>query len=212
MFKHSKGRVEMILTVPGHRDRAFPINSVIPFTVVVSTFSVPVYATADPETDKDALCPSIDIAALHLLLRLRLKCYTNLRTHGIISMTEQSMTSHRDLSNFRQKHALDVDIGPKEWVECGDNEPKLRGKGRWKQELVFRSNLTLSPQLATPTFKHTLVDVRVRTTPSSCRLLFCDCMSIIRTVCAQARLHHTKPEKLCYGTLHHNQAPDCDLV
>jgi hypothetical protein len=162
MFKHGKGHVDMKLNIPGQNHGPFPIDTRLPFTVVVSTFSVPVYETSDPETDKDALCPSIDITALHLLLRVRLKRYTTLRVHGALTTRQQNIRSHRLLSNFRDKDTLDVDIGPKEWVAYIGDDEKLRGKGHWKQQFVFRSSLILSSQLATPTFKHTLVDVNVR--------------------------------------------------
>jgi len=158
VFKRGKGHVEMTLSIPGHSHRLFPMDTKIPFTVTVSTFSVPVYATSDPETDKDALFPTIDVAMLHLLLRLGLKRYTTLRVRGLFSATEQTMSSHRALPNFQQKDKLNVDVGPKEWVACTGDQ-KLRGKGHWKQQFVFRSSMTLSSQLATSTFKHTLIDV-----------------------------------------------------
>jgi hypothetical protein len=151
----------MKLNIPGQNHRPFPIDTRLPFVVVVSTFSVPVYETSDPETDKDALCPSIDIAALHLLLRVRLKRYTTLRVRGALTTKQQNISSHRLLSNFQDKDALDVDIGPKEWVAYIGDDQKHRGKGHWKQQFVFRSSLTLSSQLATPTFKHALIDVNV---------------------------------------------------
>jgi len=159
MFKHGKGHVDMKLNIPGQNHGPFPIDTRLPFTVVVSTFSVPVYETSDPETDKDALCPSIDITALHLLLRVRLKRYTTLRVHGALTTRQQNIRSHRLLSNFQDKDTLDVDIGPKEWVAYIGDDEKLRGKGHWKQQFIFRSSLMLSSQLATPTFKHALVDV-----------------------------------------------------
>jgi hypothetical protein len=162
MFKHGKGHVDMKLNIPGQNHRPFPIDTGLPFTVVVSTFSVPVYETSDPETDKDALCPSVDIAALHLLLRVRLKRYTTLRVRGALTTKQQNIRSHRLLSNFQDKDTLDVDIGPKEWVAYIGDDEKFRGKGHWKQQFIFRSSLILSSQLATPTFKHTLVDVNVR--------------------------------------------------
>jgi hypothetical protein len=152
----------MILNVHGQHHRSFSIDSLIPFTVSVSTLSVPVDATSDPETDKDALCPSIDTAALHLLLRLKLKRYTTLRVRGIFTTTEQRMSSQQTLSNFQQRDTFGVDIGPKEWVQCTEDDQRLKGKGRWEQHFVFRSSLMLSSQLATPTFEHELIDVSVR--------------------------------------------------
>lgn len=159
MFKHGKGHVDVKLDIPGQNHCPFPIDTRLPFTVVVSTFSVPVYETSDPETDKDALCPSINIAALHLLLRVKLKRYTTLRVRRPLITKQRNIRSHHLLSNFQDKDTLNVDIGPKEWVACIGDDKELRGKGHWKQQFVFRSSLRLSSQLATPTFKHTLVDV-----------------------------------------------------
>jgi len=180
IFKHGKGHVEMKLNIPGQNHRPFPIDARLPFTVTVSTFSVPVYETSDPENDKDALCPSIDIAALHLLLRVRLKRYTTLRVRGVLHTMQQNLRSHRILPNFLEKNTLDVDVGPKEWVACTGDQ-KLRGKGHWKQEFVFRSSLTLTPLLATPTFKHMLIDVSVRMTFS---IISCGDLFFMHTVCA----------------------------
>lgn len=162
MFKQGKGHVEVKLSIPGQNHRPFPLDTRLPFKVTVSTFSIPVYETSDPETDKDALCPSIDISALHLLLRLGLKRYTTLRVRGPISARQQTMSSHSALPNFKQVDTLDVDIGSKHWVACTGDNQKLSGKGQWKQQLVFHSSMTLSSQIATPTFKHTLIDVSVR--------------------------------------------------
>jgi len=147
------------LNIPGHNHRPFPIDVRIPFTVTVTTFSIPVCATSGPEIDKDALCPSIDATALHLLLRLGLKRYTTLRVRGASSTKEQTTSSNRALPNFQQKDKLNVQVGPKEWVACTEDDLKLRGKGHWKQQFVFHSSIKLSSRHTTPTFKYTLVDV-----------------------------------------------------
>jgi hypothetical protein len=160
----------MKLSIPGQNHRPFPMNAKLPFTVTVSTFSIPVYATSDPETDKDALCPSIDTAALHLLLRLKLKRYTTIRVRGALSTRQQAIGSYHALPNFQQKDTLDVDVGPKEWVAYTGDDQKLNGKGHWKQQFIFRSSIVLSSQLATPTFKHTLIDVSVRIMLFSCNI------------------------------------------
>ena len=184
IFNHGKGHFEVKLNIPGQKHRPFPIGSKVPFTVTVSTFSVPVYENSDPRTDKDALCPSIDMAALHLLLRLKLKRYTALRVRGALSTKEQTVSSQWTLPNFQQKGTLNVDVGPKVWVACTGDDQKLNGKGHWKQQFIFHSSISLTSQLVTPTFKHRLIDVSVRIILFLC--INVTAYRFVQVVCAQA--------------------------
>lgn len=162
LFKYGKGLVNVEICFPTIGDGPFQINTKIPFVVTVKTFSIPVYPMTDPETDKEARFPSIDISALHSLLRLRVKRYTTLRVRGVIFSKQETLRSHHALlGNLDKQVALNVDIGPKEWVLYSGDDQKLRGKGHWTQKLVFHSSMIFSSDSTIPTFTSTLVDVRV---------------------------------------------------
>jgi hypothetical protein len=199
IFKHGKGYVEMKLTIPGQNHRPFPLDTKLPFTVTVTTFSVPVCADSDPHTDKDALCPLIDVAALHLLLRLGFKRYTTLRVRDFLSVKQRNMTSYRVLPNFQQRDALDVNTGSKEWVAYVGDDQKLKGKGHWKQEFIFTSSITLSSEFATPTFRHLLIDVNVRVAV----FLLCYAMTLILYAQYALQLECIIPSQQSFLPNHH---------
>lgn len=169
ILNSSKGRVKLEICIPGLCDRPLRMHQKHPFTVTVTTFSIPVYEMVDPETNKEALFPSINLEALQLLLRLKLKRYTTVRVAGPWGGVDQETINDHEvasLGNLHKREGLQVDVGPKEWEACTSNDVaidgKLKGKGRWRQQLKFKSTFTLSEQFATPTFAHQLINVNVR--------------------------------------------------
>lgn len=67
------GTINMCLCIPG-QDRPFPLGTDIPFTIGLTTASVPVsyIPNSDTANDFDALTPMVEFALLHWVLHLQL--------------------------------------------------------------------------------------------------------------------------------------------
>lgn len=157
----SKGVIHMHVNFP-KQDRPFPMNTQIPFTVTVTTFSIPVTYTANSEAarDVDALSPSIKIANLHQLLRLKLFRQTTVRV-AESGRSKDKTFECAVLGNLDERDNLDVDVGSREWVQY-PSEPRLVGKGRWVQQFRFRSHFKLTSHFATPTINSESFSINVR--------------------------------------------------
>lgn len=203
LFKNDKGLVKMEIRFPTIGDGAFPMDTTIPFDIVVRTFSIPVYPMTDPSIDKDAGFPSIDISALHSLLRLRVKRYTTLRVRDLIFTKQETLRSHRVLlGDLDKPDELNIDIEPKQWVLYSGDDQKLRGKGHWIQKLTFHSSMILSSGAVIPTFSSTLVDVRVRVFLCRCHWTLPNCTRSQYTL----RLKCTIPRQS--SVVHNSLVPD----
>lgn len=163
---HGAGHVEMDICVPGYKDRSLPLLQDIPFTVTITTFSIPTYPHIDPTSDKEALFPSfVPGDSEDHSVCLRLKRHTNIRVRcGTLPPVEDSFVDAELalLCDVNKKEGLDVDAGEKKWVAYEGPNVKDRGKGSWVQSFVLRGSFTLSSEYASPTFRSQLIDVEVR--------------------------------------------------
>ena len=167
---HGAGHVEMDICLPGYKDRSLPLLQDIPFTVTITTFSVPTYPHIDPTSNKEALFPSfVPGDSEKHSVRLRLTRHTTIRVRcGTLPVEDSFVDPELTLlSDVNESEGLDVDVGEKKWVAYEGPNGKDRGKGSWVRSFVLRGSFRLLEEYASPTFRSQLIDVEVGLSPQS---------------------------------------------